>query len=212
MGDLGSGNHFLDALVSLQDGCLYFLIHTGSRKESNLVDDLIDQPQAFDETFAEVCDWAGRNRMEIFHILQRYFGPLELILDRNHNHFERKGEGVIIRKGAVRCRSGELTVVPSHLNGEVVLVRATDRVGEVFESLCHGTGRTMSRSVAKELATDFDFQELRERVYIPEMISDASLRTEVSGSYRDLGECLVLIGDLVREVDRYRVIAYLGQV
>ena len=34
LGDLGGGNHFLDALAPYEDGPVYFLIHTGSRNES----------------------------------------------------------------------------------------------------------------------------------------------------------------------------------
>ncbi len=33
-GDLGGGNHFLDALLPYDEDQLYFLVHTGSRKES----------------------------------------------------------------------------------------------------------------------------------------------------------------------------------
>jgi hypothetical protein len=33
LGDLGGGNHFLDALAPYDDGPVYFLIHTGSRSE-----------------------------------------------------------------------------------------------------------------------------------------------------------------------------------
>lgn len=42
LGDLGGGNHFLDALVPYDDGPIYFLIHTGSRNESGHVDNLIE--------------------------------------------------------------------------------------------------------------------------------------------------------------------------
>src|SRR5258708_1568839 len=34
LGDLGGGNHFLDALLPYDDGPVNFLIHTGSRDES----------------------------------------------------------------------------------------------------------------------------------------------------------------------------------
>ena len=41
LGDLGGGNHFLDAIAPYSDGPIYFLIHTGSRNESGHVDALI---------------------------------------------------------------------------------------------------------------------------------------------------------------------------
>lgn len=196
LGDLGSGNHFLDALASYTDDKLYFLIHTGSRNESKLVDDLIDQPKRFDTTFSEVCAWATDNRFAILKILEKYFGRLTVLLDKNHNHFELTEKGVIIRKGAVRIAPGEQTVIPSHLSGDAVLVSATKQVEATYHSLCHGTGRTMSRAAAKQAAATFDYDALRERIYIPTMVSNESIKTDAPFCYRDLDTCLPLIDDL----------------
>ena len=212
LGDLGSGNHFLDALESYTDDNMYFLIHTGSRNESKLVDDLVDSPRKFDTKFNDVCEWAKDNRFEIFKILEKYFGRLNLILDRNHNHFEQTDDGVIIRKGAVRVMPGEQTVVPSNMNGDVVLITATGKVGETYNSLCHGTGRVMSRSEAKEHIADFDYDAMRREIYIPEMISNDSIKTDTPFCYRDLDSCLALIDDLIVIDKRFSVFAYLGQM
>src|SRR5271169_6005591 len=62
LGDLGGGNHFLDAIVPYEDAPLHFLIHTGSRNESALVDDLVDQPSKSDLEFERVVSWAAENR------------------------------------------------------------------------------------------------------------------------------------------------------
>lgn len=212
LGDLGSGNHFLDALESYTDDGLYFLIHTGSRNESKLVDDLIDQPKRFDAKFGEVCAWAAANRMAIFQMLEKYFGRLHLILDKNHNHFEQTSQGVIIRKGAVKVQPGEQTVVPSNMNGDVVLISATQQVDQTYHSLCHGTGRVMSRSEAKSFAAEFDYAALRQRIYIPEMISNESIKTDAPFCYRDLDSCLDLIAPLIQVEKRFSVLAYLGQM
>lgn len=217
LGDLGSGNHFLDALIPTDrepngDERVRFLIHTGSRNESNLVDDLVDHPEKFDETFESVCNWAKDNRFAILKLLEKYFGPLEVLLDRNHNHFERMEDGVVIRKGAVKVLPGEQTVIPSSINGDVVLVSATQEVANTFNSLCHGTGRVMSRSEAKELAGSFDFAALRRQVYIPPMISNDSLRSDTPPCYRDLDQCLALVEPLLTVERRFRVFAYLGQM
>jgi RNA-splicing ligase RtcB len=212
LGDLGSGNHFLDALESYDDDYIYFLIHTGSRNESGIVDDLIDNPDAFDKKFEEVIDWAKQNRSGIAKILIKHFGDLEVIVDRNHNHFEITNEGVIIRKGAVHVNKGELAILPSNLDGDVVLVRATEKVNEVYNSLNHGTGRVMSRSDAKLIAFNYDYDALRSRIYIPPMISDASIKTETPFCYRNLDECLALIDDLIIIEKRFSPFAYIGQV
>ena len=212
LGDLGSGNHFLDALESYTDDKLYFLIHTGSRNESKLVDDLIDSPKKFDSKFYDVCNWAKDNRFALFKILEKYFGRLNLVLDKNHNHFEMMDGGVIIRKGAVKVTAGEQTVIPSNMNGDVVLVTATDEVENIYNSLCHGTGRVMSRGEAKEFASTFDYEALRERIYIPKMIANDNIKTDAPFCYRDLDSCLGLIDNLIRIDKRFSVFAYLGQM
>ena len=212
LGDLGSGNHFLDALESYTDNKISFLIHTGSRNESKLVDDLIDRPQKFDAKFYDVCQWAKENRFAIFKILEKYFGRLNLVLDKNHNHFEIIDDGVIIRKGAVKVTAGEQTVVPSNMNGDVVLITATSEVENTYNSLCHGTGRVMSRGEAKEFASTFNYEALREEIYIPEMIANENIKTDAPFCYRDLDSCLQLINNLIIINKRFSVFAYLGQM
>ncbi|MFY0606407.1 MAG: RtcB family protein [Cyclobacteriaceae bacterium] len=212
LGDLGSGNHFLDAVKSYDDDTLYFLIHTGSRKESNLVDHLIDKPGEFDSTFDSVCNWAEDNRRAVLQIVERHFGKTTVILDKNHNHFEKMDDHVIIRKGASKLEPNEITVVPSHMTGDIVTVRAKESVKSVFNSMCHGTGRTMSRSDAKAFSNSFDYDQMREDIYIPEAIQNISIKTDAPYCYRDLDDCMSLIDDLVEVVQRFRPIAYLGQI
>jgi hypothetical protein len=59
LGDLGGGNHFLDAIAPYDDGPLHFLIHTASRNESGPVDHLIAKPDQFDDEFERVVNWGG---------------------------------------------------------------------------------------------------------------------------------------------------------
>ena len=120
LGDLGGGNHFLDALAPYGQDRLHLLIHTGSRAESGHVDDLVRDAAAFDAEFARVVDWAVANRAAIQKGAEAVLGPLELVLDLPHNTWEPLPEGgVIIRKGAVRAEPGDLNVIPSHMAGDV---------------------------------------------------------------------------------------------
>lgn len=212
LGDLGSGNHFLDALRSYEDESLYFLIHTGSRNESKLVDHLIDQPKAFDRTFLDVCQWAENNRRAVLGIVEKHFGKTEVLIDKNHNHFEIVEDGVIIRKGASKLKEGELTVIPSNMVGDIVTVRGTEKASTIYHSMCHGTGRTMSRSDAKLLSKDYDYKALRSEIYIPEIIKNESIKTDAPFCYRNLDSCLDLISNLVEVVQRFKPMAYLGQI
>ena len=213
LGDLGGGNHFLDALESYNSSNLHFLIHTGSRMESGLVDDLVDDPVKFDEEFQRIVDWAKSNRAAVHKQLEQFFGPLELILDLPHNTYEILGDdNVIIRKGAVRVNPGDLNVIPSNMAEDVVLVRATERVRESLCSLSHGTGRTMSRADCKPLADSFSFDELRKSILIPDSVQDASLRTDGPYAYRNLDDCLELLNGYVEEVERFSVTGYMGHL
>ncbi|MEM1166242.1 MAG: RtcB family protein [Planctomycetota bacterium] len=218
LGDLGSGNHFLDAVVSYEDESVGLVVHTGSRKESGLVDDLVDRPAEFDREFERIKGWAKSNRDAVLEIAERHLGrfvdlyPGVRSLDRNHNHFEERGDGVLIRKGSQRVEPGELALIPSNLLDDMVIVRATARVEELMHCLPHGTGRTMSRSDAKRATEAFDFGAMRQTVYIPERITDASLRTEAPICYRALDDGLALVSEYVEVVERLVPVAYIGQL
>ena len=213
LGDLGGGNHFLDALLPYDEGPVHFLIHTGSRDESGLVDDLVEQPEEFDREFSRIVGWAEDNRAAIHDAITRIFGPTELVLDMPHNTYQPLAHGgAIIRKGSVHARPGALLVIPSHMSGDVALVRATANVVHCLESLSHGTGRKMARSDCKPLADAFDFAGLRRSILIPSKVADASLRTEGPYAYRDLDECLALLDGYITEERRFAVIAYMGHL
>lgn len=212
LGDLGGGNHFLDALLPYDSDHLHFLVHTGSRHESGLVDGLIDQPDLFDREFSRIVSWAEDNRAGIQSALEQVLGTLHLIMDLPHNTFETTEDGVVIRKGSVKLEAGGLTVIPSHMSGDVALVRARETIGEILCSMSHGTGRTMSRGDAKQAALAYDFEDLRQRILMPSFLKTASLTTEAPFAYRNLDACLELIADYVEEVKRFSVIAYAGHL
>jgi len=213
LGDLGGGNHFLDAIAPYEDGPLHFLIHTGSRNESGHVDAFVDQPSEFDNTFDRVVQWAVNNRATIHEAVGQVFGETELILDLPHNTYEQLGDGsVIIRKGSVRLLPGELSVLPSHMSGDVVLIKAGPRVTQILNSMSHGTGRKMSRSDCKPFADSYDYASLRKSVLVPYGVEDASLRTDGPFAYRDLDECLELIKDYIEVVGRFAVVGYMGHL
>jgi RNA-splicing ligase RtcB len=213
LGDLGGGNHFLDAILPYEDGPVYFLIHTGSRNESGHVDELVGRPSDFDRVFDQVVRWAIENRATIHERIESVFGPTDLVLDLPHNTFEELRDGsVIIRKGSVRLAPGEVSVLPSHMSGDVVMIRANDRVGEILNSMSHGTGRKMARSECKPLADTYDYDALRKSILIPTRVEDSSLRTDGPFAYRELDECLELIKDYVEVVARFSVIGYMGHL
>ncbi len=213
LGDLGGGNHFLDAIAPYNDGPVHFLIHTGSRNESGHVDALVNSASEFDETFERVVQWAANNRSTIHERIEDVFGETQFILDLPHNTFEQLPDGgVIIRKGTVKLLPGELSVLPSHMSGDVVLIRARERTGKILNSMSHGTGRRMSRSECKPFSDAFDYEQLRTAVLIPDGVENSSLRTDGPFAYRDLDDCLELIREYVDVEARFAVIAYMGHL
>jgi Ni,Fe-hydrogenase III large subunit len=62
------------------------------------------------------------------------------------------------------------------------------------------------------VSRDFDFSTIRDKIYIPEMIADNSIKTDAPFCYRKLDDCLALIEDLIQVEERFEPIAYLGQI
>ena len=87
-----------------------------------------------------------------------------------------------------------------------IRARNGECVGEILNSLSHGTGRKMSRSDCKPLADSFDFAAMRKRILIPTGVNNSSLRTDGPFAYRDLDECMALINGYVEPVMRFGVI------
>ncbi len=50
------------------------------------------------------------------------------------------------------------------MRGDVVLIKATEKIKDVLNSMVHGTGRKMLRGKGKPLADSFDFKQLRSRI------------------------------------------------
>lgn len=211
LGDLGGGNHFVDAIVDYSDHSVNILIHTGSRLESGLVDHLVDKPLEFEKEFDRIIGWAKDNRDCVADAVKKIYGDCECKLDLAHNTYEKLNDGsVVIRKGVIKVKPGEQIILPSHMSGDIALLQAQSGVTGTLHSLSHGTGRAMSRSEAKEIPVNFE--ELRQSIYIPNYINNSSIKTEAPHCYRSLDSCIDLLGPLVREEARFAVVAYLGRL
>jgi len=213
LGDLGSGNHFLEAMIDIKTNELYFLCHTGSRDESKKIQEIINKKnyKNFHKLYKNTRQWALENRNTIISFLKKEFGNLETIVHKDHNHYEIIDNKMIIRKGAVKITAGEKTIIPSHMTGEAIIVKATDKISKTFNSLSHGTGRIMSRSDAKNIKFDFN-KELREKIYIPTMIKNESLRTESPFVYRNINTVSNMLNELIIVENKLKPIAYIGQL
>lgn len=212
LGDLGSGNHFLDAAVD-DEGRVYFIVHTGSRNHSAKVDTYLDQPRKFDAIYKETQEWARANRDTVAQMLGRTYPDLELMFDQPHNSFAKKDHSVVIYKGTVSLQPGNLSLIPSSMDGDMVIVEGVEQnLAPINHTIAHGTGRIKSRGDSKEDAQLYDFDSLRKRVHIPDEIPDASILTENPSCYRDLDHSLKSIRELIVVKKRLTPVAYIGQI
>ncbi|KXK08781.1 MAG: hypothetical protein UZ21_OP11001000334 [Microgenomates bacterium OLB22] len=217
-GDIGSGNHFLDAVIDPTGrGGVRFVIHTGTPRKDDLRGQLIEAAhqrdgEQFERVYQALLRGAVENRAAVVEILKKQYGPLVHINDTTHNTYRRTDGGNIrVYKGAVPINPGELNLIPSSMDGDMILVRATDKVSTTLNAISHGTGRVVPRSLTSS-ETHIDFATLRRRLMIPTSISDASIRGERPTHYRDITDFRRLIGDHIEEVERYTPIAYIGQI
>jgi hypothetical protein len=214
LGDLGSGNHFLDAVVD-EDTRVYFAVHTGSRDQAARLKPMAYVSEdKFEEEYQQVSVWAQKNREKVIDFLKNIYGDLELVLDRRHNSYFKDllTGGITVYKGAMRLEPGQSGVIPSSMEGEMLLVTGSDNLKTIDNAMCHGTGRVRSRSESRLDAPDYDIAALRRRIYIPDSISDSSVIPERPDGYRKMSEVRPFIEQFAHVQKVLTPVAYIGQL
>jgi hypothetical protein len=212
LGDLGSGNHFVDAVVD-DDENLYFVIHTGSRNEATKAGGAVDNHPKFDRVYDEIQNWARENRNKVREMLQEAYGETTLLFDQPHNTFTHVDDKIVIYKGTVNLQPGKMSLIPSSMDSDMVIIEGNnEELEKINFAIAHGTGRIKSRGEAKEEAYVYDFEALRKRIHIPEAIPNESILTENPSCYKDLDQCLSQLSELIVVRQRLHPIAYIGQI
>lgn len=211
-GDLGSGNHFLDAVVD-EDENVYFAVHTGSRNQASKIDKLSNSYK-FENEYQRVSQWAKGNRTEVLRVLKSIYGPLEVVLDKPHNFYvkDKNTRGVLIYKGAMKLLPNQLGVIPSSMDGEMLIVRGKPNIKDIDYAMCHGTGRLTSRSESRQEAEGYDIASLRKRIYIPQSIGDSSVIPERPEGYRKIEDVKPFVSHFAKIEKVLTPIAYIGQI
>lgn len=219
LGNLGSGNHFLDAVVEVSstESLVSFVLHSGSGSDAEVAARLAQaETNEFEEIYGQLTGRAIENRQAILEVLEKNYGKLTVISDTIHNTYVEDGDTVLIYKGSVRLSPNVTTVIPSSMNGDMVLVEGRGNTSDIHYTVPHGTGRHISRSDLKAQLnardTDSLFKTLRREIYIPPNITNQQIQDEMPQGYRNLEECLERIEELVFIKERLTPIAYIGQV
>lgn len=110
------------------------------------------------------------------------------------NHY---GENVwITRKGAVRARKNDLSIIPGSMGAKSFIVRGKGNP-ESFHSCSHGAGRAMSRTEARRRFTLKHHREATEGV---ECKKSSDVLDETPGAYKDVDSVMAAQSDLVEVV------------
>lgn len=204
LGSLGGGNHFVTIYKIKNSKSEKFksdenlvLIHGGSRTYGI---DMYEEGFSGKDYFIEqkkIIDYAKNNRLHILEIVKK-FGKIdmEIILDKYHNFVEENDSNEIIyRKGAVKVMPDELSILPSSMSDEALLVKAGQKVSEIKYSLPHATGRKLSRSEARRRLIFLN--GMPDNIFIPAFMTAEYLATELPQCYRKIDEVYPMIKDYI---------------
>lgn len=129
-----------------------------------------------------------------------HVAPTEVALNCHHNYVATEhhfGENVMVtRKGAIRARTGDMSVIPGSMGAKSFIVRGKGN-RESFTSCSHGAGRKMSRTQAKKTFTLEDHATATAGV---ECRKDADVLDESPGAYKDISSVMSAQTDLVEVV------------
>ncbi len=208
---LGRGNHFVDICSPIESLFGFtplphhiMLLHTHGPDRT--------VPKTVREA-AQKQQYAQQCRSTIgFDLAKRMGVKAELLGDWCHNSIEDAGVNVIYRKGVVHVEPGKLSVLPAHLGTKILVYTVNEKSMPPYDSMPHATGRAGPRGVMK--VTEEEAASVRDLVYIPEGIDNASLRSEHPTCYNGFEKIFKAFGEgkYIVPVGEMRILAYVGKV
>jgi tRNA-splicing ligase RtcB len=128
----------------------------------------------------------------------------KLAVNCHHNYVQKETHGgeelLVIRKGAVSAREGELGIIPGSMGTQSYIVRGKGNP-ESFHSCSHGAGRVMSRTAARQQIT---LKQHREATAHVECRKDAAVIDESPAAYKPIDAVMAAQSDLVEVVHTLR--------
>ncbi|MCL2212426.1 MAG: RtcB family protein, partial [Oscillospiraceae bacterium] len=215
LGTLGGGNHFIEVGKD-DEGELYLVIHSGSRNVGNQVAKYY-QDIAYNavggkgqkEVAYDLAYLTGEAMEDYLHDMKimQAFAELnrkimvEVILDgmklKNegsfttiHNYIDT--EAMILRKGAVSARAGEVILVPINMRDGSLICTGLGNADWNY-SAPHGAGRLMSRTEANNSFTLSAFKKEMEGVFTSSVNRDTL--DECPMAYKPMEDIVKHIGE-----------------
>lgn len=141
---------------------------------------------------------------------------IDIIYDVAHNvakveRYPDVGEVVVHRKGATRAFPGQPVLIPGSMGtASYLLVGSEAAMQQSFGSSCHGAGRTMSRTKARqEISPDELRARLKAQGIVAEAGSSKGLVEEAPEAYKDIDQVIDVVASagIAKKVARFRPIA-----
>lgn len=229
LGSLGAGNHFIEVGEDEQRK-VWIVIHSGSRGVGHAVathymrlasgnGKAREGHFGFDASGSDGRDYVAdlnfclafalANRREM---MLRIVGVINSMLqgsadwggliNRNHNHAEKRGGRWIHRKGATHAEDGMMGVIPGNMRDGSFIVRGRGNA-EALWSSSHGAGRVLGRKEAKRTLEMADFAETMDGI---KARVDADTLDESPFAYKDIFEVMRQQEGLVEVVAHVRPI------
>src|SRR5208282_2862514 len=223
LGTLGGRNHFIE-LGKDDEDFIWQTFHSGSRhfgyasaayhqkkaiekcgKMGGLEylegDDLNDYYH--DLQIAQ--EYAKLNRYIMAYEMIHYYFQLNMpdihMVESIHNYVDFSDN--IIRKGAIRADKGDEVVIPFNMRDGLIIGNGKSNADWNF-SAPHGSGRTKSRSKAKQEIKLEDYQETMDKAGVQSKCISQGTIDESPMAYKDTDTIIRLIEDTVEITNRVR--------
>lgn len=142
-----------------------------------------------------VQEYATLNRMVIADIILQEMGlDWSHYFETIHNYIDAVEDSVILRKGAVSAKDGELLLIPMNMRDGSLICGGKGNPDWNY-SAPHGAGRLMSRSEAKKKVSVGEFTKSMEGVYTTSVNEDTL--DECPMAYKPMDSIVLNIGDTV---------------
>jgi len=218
LGSLGGGNHFIEVDKD-DDENLYLVIHSGSRniglQAAQHYQDVAYKSvggRGQNDVPYELASLSGSDMEDYLHdmeIMQRFAAlnrqiMKEVILDglklkdegaftTVHNYIDL--DGMILRKGAVSAKQGEVLLIPINMRDGSLICTGLGN-SDWNRSAPHGAGRLMSRKETENNFTLSAFKKEMEGIFTTS-VSEETL-DECPMAYKPMDEIVSQITDTVR--------------
>lgn len=215
LGTLGGGNHFIE-LDKGADGCLYLVVHTGSRHlgeevaeyYTKLASDRLKEQGKEVPYYLSYLEGEDKTAyMEDVQIIQRYAEWNRQIIVREilkgmkwkavdqfssaHNYLDDDG---MLRKGSTSAHKGERVIIPANMKEGIILGVGKGNT-DWNESAPHGSGRRLKREDVKNQYTVSEFKKEMKGIY--SSCVGADTLDEAPFAYRSVTEIAEQIRDTV---------------